>query len=201
MDSTYWCQLYLSVSKQNNGRQLLMSTLPFNQHTEQWTQWLLVSTLPFNLHTEQWAPAIGVKITIQPEHRTMDSSYWCQLNHSVCTQNNGFQLLISFSLHTEQWILDIGVNFSIQSALQLLVSTLPFSQHTEQWTPAIGVNSTIQSAHRTMDSSYWCQLYHAVCTQNNGLDSYWCQLYHSVCTQNNGLRLSVSTLLLSLHPE
>ena len=88
----------------------------------------------------------------------MDSSYRCQLYHSVCTQNN---------------------------VLQILMPTLPFSLHKEQWTQAIGVNFTIQSAHTIMDSSYWCQLYHSVCTQNNGLDSYWCQLYHSVCTQNN----------------
>ena len=165
MDYSYWCQLYHSVCSLSIGLQLVVSTLPFSLHTEQWTPafgvnstiqsahitmdsnfWcqlqILVSTLSFSLHLEQWTSAIGVNSTIQSAHRTMNSNYWCQLYHSVCTQNNG---------------------------LQLLVSTLPFSQLTEQWTPAIGVNFTIQSDHRTMDSSLWCQLYHSVSTQNNGL--------------------------------
>ena len=165
MDSSYCCHLYHSVCTQNNGLQLLVSSLPFSQLTEQWTT------------------AIGVNSTIQSAHWALDSSWWCQLYHSVCTQNNGLQLLVSTPA--------IGVNSIIQSALrtmdfsywcqlyhsvctqnnglQLLVSTLPFSQLTEQWTPAIGVNFTIQSDHRTMDSSLWCQLYHSVSTQNNGL--------------------------------
>ena len=201
MDTSYWCQLYHSTNTQNNGHRLLVSTLQFSLHTEQWTP-AIVSTLPFSLHIEQWTPAINVNSTIQS---AMDTNYWCQLYHSTYTQNNGHQLLVSrlpLSQNTEQWILAIGVNLTIQFAHktmdssywyhsvctqnngnQLLVSTLPFNLHTEQWILDIGVNFTIQSAHRTIDSSYWCQL------------------YHSASTQNNGLQLKVSTLPFSQHTE